>query len=179
MTFKNKVTTLVLAGALALTSAGVATAQRNSSETHPSPTSEVTRSERGATKERRAKVRGEGEWMFINYSNFEILSAFRMDMGSERFAEVMVDEFSDPDMIEDNLEAEYEGTFRVPRDLGYCEGVELYNTDNDVMLYSVACADGEYINFAVGTDKEDTIDAITDMQDGFVPAPDGYVLEDD
>lgn len=148
-------------------------AQRNSSETNPTPTTEATRSQR-SSKPKGEKMRGEGEWVFANYTSLDVLASFRMDMESESLAEVTVDYFADPDMVENNLDVYYEGSFRVPSPLGYCEGIEWYDPEPEMTMFAITCADGKYVNFAAGTDKHDVIDAMTMMQDGFVPEIEGY-----
>lgn len=166
------ITAAIMAGLLAPVPA---LAQKgNSSEVNPTPTTEVTRNERGSSQER---LRGEVDFTLVNYRSDDYLGGFRMDMDTERTAEFTVDMFSDPEMIEDNLDLYYEDDFRV-RGIGYCTGVELYEPETGMTLYAVACADDEYVNFVMGTNKADVLDGIGQMQDGYVPDVDGYVEVD-
>ena len=171
MNIKHKITTTVLAASLALTSA-TAVAQRNSSETQYTPTPEVTRTERGSTTQDQRLPRGDGEWTFESTRGFEYLAAMRMDAESAGTADMLVTMLTDPDLIEDEMDAEYVDSFRIRGDRD-CEGVEL---DMDgFAVFMVACADGRFVNIVIGTDEDDVIDAALTMQDGYVPSVEGYV----
>lgn len=166
---------MTIALLLGMLSPAVAYAQKgNSSETNPTPTAEVTRRERESSQTR---LRGEGEWGWINYESGDYMAAIRYDMESSFAAEYMVDMFGDPDMLENELDMYYEDDFRVSgqRD---CEGVEMYDPGSDTTVFIAICPDGRYVNLVMGTDKSDVIDAIGDMQDGYVPNVDGYVDAD-
>lgn len=171
MILKSKITTLLLAGTLAFTSAS-AVAQRNSSETNPTP--EVTRNDRSGSSTRQDRLRGDDEWVFVNEDDMEFLGAFRMDMESDSLAELMVDMVSDPEMFESELDFYYEGSLRVDREYGYCEGVEAYDPDSDLTMFMVVCADDTYVNMVMGTNEDDALEAMGHMQDGYVPHVRGY-----
>lgn len=170
MTIKHKITTTILAASLALTSATALGQRINTSETHPNPTPEVTRTERGSTQDERLP-RGDGEWAFESERGFNYLAAMRMDADSAGVADMLVGMVTDPDLIEEEMDAVYVDSFRI-RGERDCEGVEL---DMDGMaIFMVACADGRFVNIVMGTDEDDVIEAVLDMQDGYVPSPVGY-----
>lgn len=176
MNIKHKITTTVLAASLALTSAsGMAQyIDRPGSETNTSETG-ITRTPHesmdNASKDQRLP-RGDGEWAFESTRGFEYLAAMRMDAESAGTADMLVSMLTDPDLIEDEMDAEYVDSFRIRGDRD-CEGVEL---DMDGLpIYMVVCADGRYLHMVLGTNEDDVIDAALDMQDGYIPAPVGYV----
>lgn len=164
--FTNTIAAVAIAGSLALTAtpalADRMDTQHNSSETG------ITRTERKSSSE---KLRGEGEWMFESTSGFDVMMAMRLDMDDDELAEMVVDLMGDPDLLESEMDVRYEGSFRV-RGMGYCEGVEV--STSGIPLYMITCADGEYVNTVMATDKDDALDAMEDMQDGNVPEADGY-----
>lgn len=155
-----------------LTAADAHAWQANSSETQ-TPTPTITRTEREG---RQARLRGEGEWTFESRSGWDVVIASRFDTeGSD--AELVVRLMADGDLIEDSTDLYYEGSFRVPREYGTCEGLLL--DDGSVSVYAVVCADGDYVNMVLGTEEDAVLDVAEQMQDGDMPlAPRGYLAVD-
>lgn len=162
----NKITyAIILLVMLALPN--VASAQRtNTSETNPTPTTEVTRSPRSST----STLRGEDEWQWE--SSREFLAATRLDLDGAD-ADLMAYLMTDPDVLEDTVDMDYEAEIELPRTIRECYGAEM--SDRYMTIYFIACPDGDYLNMIIGTDLDDAIDIAEQMQDGDVPiAPRGY-----
>lgn len=170
MNTRTRISTILLAGALALTSAASTGAQRtNTIEVTPTPTERPVRHERDSSRSSK-RLAGAGQWEWTTGTHH--LAAVRMDMDGGD-ADLAVYMMSEPDLIEDRLDMDYEASLSLPRTLRDCEGVEM--SEGRLTVYLVFCPDGDYVNMSMGTDEDDVIDVAEQMQDGKIPvAPRGY-----
>lgn len=154
----------------------------NTSETGITRTSRgetpITRESRGAQHEssgESVRVRGEEDYLYVNYETFGMLAVLRMDAEST-FAAEMVVGMVDSDYFVGELDGyEFTGTFRV-RNAGTCTGME--GTMTGLPVYLVACADGRYVNMVMATDKDIAIETVQSVyRDGEFMVPAGYVEE--
>ena len=176
MNIKKTVTTIALAASIAL--GGVSATQTAFAGPESSATAQSghsTRSEeRGRSTgraESRTELRGEGEWMWLNYSSFDLLLVSRIDFDSASGAKFAKGMMADGGILE-GAGFEFEGTFRI-RDIDGCDGIRA-SLDGQV-LYIAMCVDGKYVTLIGGTDRDVVLDIAEQMQDGYEPvAPRGY-----
>lgn len=172
MNIKKTATTIALATSIAL--GGVSAAQTAFAGPESGATAQSghsTRFDRGETPEARTELRGEGEWMWLNYSSFDMLLVSRIDFGSASGAKFATTMMVDGGILED-AGFEFEGTFRI-RDIDGCDGIRA-SLDGQ-MLYIAICVDGKYVSMIGGTDKDVVLDIADQVQDGYEPvAPRGY-----
>lgn len=176
MNIKKTVTTIALAVSITLGGAGAAqTAFAGPESSATAQSGHSTRSEeRGRSTgrtEARTELRGEGEWMWLNYSSFDLLLVSRIDFDSASGANFGAMMMIDGGLLED-AGFEFEGTFRI-RDIDGCDGIRA-SLDGQ-MLYIAICVDGKYVSMIGGTDKDVVLDIAEQVQDGYEPvAPRGY-----
>ena len=172
MNIKKTVATIALATSIAL--GGVSATQTAFAGPESGATAQSghgIRFDNKKTPESRTELRGEGEWMWLNYSSFDMLLVSRIDFDSASGANFGAMMMIDGGLLED-AGFEFEGTFRI-RDIDGCDGIRA-SLDGQ-MLYIAICVDGKYVSMIGGTDKDVVLDIAQQVQDGYEPvAPRGY-----